>query len=666
MFPTAISFILLAGLLTFAHTIYRRSLLLASAQGKDIRFDNIGGRIRHLFQSGFGQKRLLLHETKSGIMHAIIFWGFIIISLRTITFFGLGFEDPFVLPGLRGAFGAFYNFTLNVFLILVSLATVYGLYRRLIIKPKRLTLSAEGVVILCVILGLCVSDMIFEASRYALGKHLEAGAFIGPWLGNYFKSLSPSFLSSVEGISYFAHIFLILGFLNFLPYGKHFHILTAIPNLFLFKTRPRGELTTLNLTSETVTTFGNDHIEQFSWKNYFDWFSCTECGRCTAQCPATNSDKPLDPKQLTVVLRDFLYNKGDKLVAKYEGKFEGTVNEQGFIADEKPLLGDHVAHDVLWSCTTCRACEEACPVFIEYVQEIVDMRRNLVLMQGNFPAELQNVFQNMERNSNPWGIGFNERANWAKDLNIPTMDQNPEIEYLYFVGCAGSFDDRNKKVSQALAKLLQKAGIKFAILGCEEKCNGDSARRIGNEYLAQNLIQENVATFEKYKIKKIITACPHCFNTIKNEYPAFNGHYEVVHHTELLNDLIKTGVLKPVKNIDLKTTYHDSCYLGRYNDVYDAPREILEAIPGIELVEMENSKDTGRCCGAGGGRMWMEEKLGKRVNQMRLEDAKKTDANMVATACPFCKIMVSDAINETKTTNVTSQDVVELLCESCE
>jgi Fe-S oxidoreductase len=303
-------------------------------------------------------------------------------------------------------------------------------------------------------------------------------------------------------------------------------------------------------------------------------------------------------------------------------------------------------------------------VFIEYVQEIIDMRRNLVLVQGAFPAELQTVFTNMERNSNPWGIGYAERGNWAKDLGIPTMDQNPAVEYLYFVGCAGSFDEKNKRVATALAKLLQQAGIKFGILAAEEKCNGDSARRIGNEYLAQSLIQENVATFAKYQIKKIITACPHCFNTLKNEYPQFGGHYEVIHHTDFLSELITKGLLRPVKPIHQTATFHDSCYLGRYNDIYAAPRQILKAIPGMEVVEMENSRDIGRCCGAGGGRMWMEEHIGRRVNQMRLEDAKKTAAQMVATACPFCKTMLTDAIQETQSTHMGSQDVVELLYES--
>ncbi len=664
MFPIAVSMILFVALTLMAWSLYKRFSLLAVAQGSDNRLAELGKRVGSVLEFAIGQKRLLFRDTKSGIMHAMIFWGFLVISLRTITFFGMGFKESFILPFMATGLGTFYNFTLNVFLILVVWGCLYAMYRRVVIKPKRLTLSLEAIVILCVIISLCLSDFIFEGARVALGKHAEAGAFMAPVFGKLLMGQSVGVLTGIETSSYFVHILLILGFMNFLPYGKHFHIITSIPNVFFRNLKPYGQLTKLDLANENATQFGVDRIEQFSWKNYFDWFSCTECGRCTAHCPATNSDKPLNPKLLSINLRDFLYHKSENLIAKREGKFDGTLDEAGLIPDATPLLGTTIDHEVLWSCTSCRACEEACPVFIEYVQEIVDMRRNLVLMQGAFPPELQTVFQNMERNSNPWGISFNDRANWAKDLGIPTMAEKADVEYLYFVGCAGSFDEKNKRVAVSFAKLLQKAGISFGILGVEEKCTGDSARRLGNEYLAQSLINENVATFERYKIKKILTSCPHCFNTLKNEYPQFNGHYEVIHHTDFLNELIKKKLLKPVNTIAATTTYHDSCYLGRYNDVYNAPREILKAIPGIELVEMENSKDTGRCCGAGGGRMWLEEKIGRRVNQMRLEDAKLTPASMVATACPFCKVMLTDAINETKSENMRSSDVVELLAES--
>ncbi|EKD52039.1 MAG: hypothetical protein ACD_62C00127G0014 [uncultured bacterium] len=664
MFPITISLILFIGLTAFAYSLFKRIAVLLSAKGQESRWDHLLSRLQKVLIFALGQKRLLVRDTPSGIMHALIFWGFCVISIRTITFFAMGYSADFTLPLMETWVGLVYNITLTLFLVLVILACLYGIYRRLIIRPARLTLSLEAVFILCVITILCLSDFLFEGVRYTAMGIADPGAFLSAPFSVLFTGLSLDALTVWGAAFYFIHILSIIGFLNYLPYGKHFHIITSLPNVFLYKTKPVGQLSTIDLTNENATTFGVGRIEQFSWKNYLDWYSCTECGRCSAQCPAHNSEKPLNPKELSITLRNALYGKTGKLVDKCRGKYNGSLDDAGFIPDETPLLGETISHDVLWSCTSCRACEEACPVCIEYVQEIVDMRRHLVLMEGSFPPELQAVFQNLERNGNPWGISFNDRAAWAADLNIPTLADNPHVEYLYFVGCAGSFDEQNKKVSRAFVKLLQKAGVSFGILGVEEKCNGDSARRLGNEYLAQMLMQENIANLNKYNVKKIITTCPHCYNTIKNEYSQFGGNFEVITHTDFLKTLITEGRLKPEKAIAQTLTVHDSCYLGRYNDVYDSPRDVLKAIPGIKLVEMTNSRDTARCCGAGGGRMWLEEKLGKRVNQMRLEDVKTTPAELVATACPFCKTMLTDAIGETKTENLNSRDIAELLLES--
>ena len=665
MYPVTISILLLIGLTAFAYSMYKRIVILFVAQGKADHIKDFGARLKTVLIYAFGQKRLLFRDFKAGLMHGIIFWGLLVICFRLLTLFIMGFKADFALPGFEhGVFALIFNFTLNSFLVLIVLACLYFLYLRLIAKSERLNLNAEGIFVLCMLISFSLFDFLFEGAVFALNGSGEPGAFMGVLVGNMLTGLSPSTLGVLKGIGYLVHLTLVLAFINYLPYGKQFHEITFLPNVLLHNRKPKGELTKIDLTDESATTFGNSRIEQFSWKNYLDWYTCTECGRCSSQCPAHNSEKPLSPKNLTKDLKTYLFKKTDNLVAKYRGKYDGSIDDLGLIPDEKPLLADTISHDVLWSCTSCRACEEACPVFIDYVQEIVDMRRHLVLMEGQFPPELQTVFQNLERNSNPWGISFNDRANWAKDLNIPIMANNPEVEYLYFVGCAGSFDEKNKKVSRAVAKLLQKAGVTFGILGTEEKCNGDSARRLGNEYLAQSLMQENIATLEKYKVKKIITSCPHCYNTIKNEYPEFGGNYEVYTHAELLNQLVKEGKLTPQKEVQTTTTFHDSCYLGRYNDVYEASRELLNTIPGVKVVEMENTKDKGRCCGAGGGRMWLEENLGKRVNQMRLEDVKETEANSVSTACPFCKIMLSDAINETSTENMTSRDIAEVLLES--
>ncbi len=665
MFPIITAILLVGGLIAFTYSVAQRFLLFIAAKGHDNRFDQLGKRIWGVLKLAIGQERFFKREIGVGLMHATIFWGFCVISLRTITLFGMGFTEDFVLPGLGGFFGIVYNASLQVFLVLVSLAIVYALYRRICVKPSRINLSVEGVVILSVILSLMVSDILFEAAQIARLDIPSHGAFVSAFFAGPLQSLSDGTLLFIGGTSFLIHLALIVGFMNFLPYGKHFHIVTSLPNVLHRQLRPYGQLQSINLEDESNTTFGADRIEQFSWKNYLDWFTCTECGRCTSQCPAYNSDKPLNPKELTTTLRDFLYRKQDKLLDKINGK-EMALDDFGLIPDETPLLGEsNVLHETIWSCTTCRACEEACPVFIEYVGEIVDMRRNLVLMQGSFPPEVQNVFVNMERNYNPWGIGASERGSWAKEVGVKTLAEDNEVEYLYFGGCAANFDERNKKVAQNLSLILQSAGIKFGILGTEEKCTGDSARRLGNEYLAQMLMKENISTFDKYKVKKVITSCPHCFNSIKNEFPQFGGNYEVIHHTDLLKDLIDQGLVKPEKAMEKEIVYHDSCYLGRYNEIYEAPRDILKSIPGVTLKEAENSRDKGRCCGAGGGRMWIEENTGKRVNEMRLADLQETGATTAATACPFCKIMIGDAINQTgQSEKINTFDVVEILAQS--
>lgn len=615
MYPKIMGVLLALAIVTFCYSMVLRIRPMLLATGiRECRCDEIFKRIKGMFTFAFGQKRLLFRDGKSGLMHAFIFWGFLVVALRTIILFGQGFVSDFNIPFMNTAFGDVYNLTKNLFEALVLVGVTTLLIRRIFLRPKRLTLSVEADLILILIGILMVTDFMME------------------W-----KTETPWYT-----INYFIHTVGILLFLNYLPYGKHFHIITAIPNVFLRKTKPYGQLRSINLEDESATTFGVEKITEFTWKQYLDLYSCTECGRCYEQCPAAQTDKKLNPKELTIALRNHLYKKL-----------------------ETPLVPQTIDPDVIWDCTTCRACEEACPVFIEYVDKIVDMRRHLVLMKGEFAPEAQNTLRNIENNSNPWGIGFSTRGDWAKDLNIKILSEDANVEYLYFVGCAGSFDERAKKVSRAFVKCLQTAGVSFGILGAEEKCTGDSARRIGNEYLFQMLAKENIATFERYKIKKIITTCPHCYNTIKNEYPQFYGNYEVIHHTELLDKLIKDGKLKPTKSIDKKITFHDSCYLGRYNEIYDAPRSLLKSIPNTHIEEMDLCRDKGRCCGAGGGRMWMEEKSGTRINHKRLEDVKtQTDANLIASSCPFCLTMLSDAVKETNTDNMETKDVAELISES--
>ncbi len=661
MYPVAVGLLLIVGMAFFSYTINNRIGLLKMAKGKAWRFEKIPERVVALFTYAIGQKRMMQIKTDfwPGLWHAFIFWGFCVLSIRTVTLFGQGFDPQFHLPGFDGALGKFYNLNKDIFTVLVFSGCVFFLIRRWFIIPERISISNEGWFILLTIMGLMVTEWFYDGGQMALGHHGTdpIWAPVGTLFSKIIAGLGwqPSTTHAVSISSYFLHLALILGFLNFLPYGKHFHIITSLPNVFMRNLRPYGALTPINLEDENLTTFGIDKINEFSWKDVMDMYTCTECGRCTSHCPAYNTNKPLNPKQLLMELKEFAVHHSQDLL-------EGSEEQKQAVLG-KSLVPDVIDPEILWSCTTCRACEEACPVFIEYVQKIVDMRRHLVLMRGEFPAEAQATLRNIENNSNPWGIGFDERANWAKGMNVPSLAEKPEVDVLYWVGCAGSFDDRNKKVSTAVVKILQEAKIDFAILGPEEGCTGDPARRIGNEYLFQTLAKQNIETMGKYKFKTVLAQCPHCFNTIKNEYPQFGGNFEVVHHTDFINRLIEQGKIKPIKNLDEKVTYHDSCYLGRYNKIYEEPRDILKAIPGVEYQDVEISKNIGRCCGAGGGRMWMEEHLGERVNHKRLDDLMTVNPQTVASACPFCMTMLTDAARD-KHIEVKTKDIAEIVAES--
>jgi Fe-S oxidoreductase len=407
---------------------------------------------------------------------------------------------------------------------------------------------------------------------------------------------------------------------------------------------------------EDTEVFGIQKIEEYTTKQLWDLHACMECGRCQDNCPAWQTDKPLSPKKVITDLREHLNERGQVLLKK-----NGDV-------EEIPSLGGSVVqYDEIWACTTCRACQEHCPVFIEHIDKIVDMRRAMVMMESNFPNEMNPVLRNMETQFNPYMVGNDTRAEWAEDLGIKKVSTDQDVEYLFFVGCTASFDDRNKKVATALAKIMKEAGISFGILGTEEKCCGEPLRRMGNEYLGQMMITENISTFKKYGVKKIVTACPHCFNTLKNEYPDFDGKFQVIHHAELLADLVKKGKIRPSKKLPAIATYHDSCYLGRHNDIYDQPRDALKALTSGQPKEMKDSKETGFCCGAGGGRMWMEETLGSRINETRVQQALDVKADTMATACPFCLIMLGDGIKaKDAEEKLEIMDVAEMMLSSME
>jgi Fe-S oxidoreductase/nitrate reductase gamma subunit len=616
------------------------------------RWDKVPARLFNVVVNVVGQGRLLRGDFWPGLMHATIFWGFVILTLGTLEFFGKGVTEGFYLPLLSRNPG--YLILQDIFSLGVIAAIAYAAFRRLVTKPRRLTLSSEGLLILLLIFGLMVTDLAADAGRILLAPApSDVWQFAGNALAGVLAHLPAGAVQTLFPLSWWLHAVLLLGFLVYLPYSKHLHIMAAPFNVFFAPQTPKGRFPTADL--EDAETFGVGTLAEFTWKDLFDLYNCTECGRCTSGCPASASGKELDPKWLILNLQAHLLESG-----RAHGKSGNGV-------EETAMVGGVIHDNVLWACTTCLWCVEACPVFIEHVPKIVDMRRWLVLTASRFPAELQPTFRNLETNGNPWQISWQTRADWAKDLGVRVMSDVRQAEYLYWVGCYGSFDERNKKVARAFVKLLQAARVDFAILGNEEKCTGEPARRLGHEYLFQTLAQGNIETLKRYRFQKIITACPHCFNTIRSEYPNFDGHFRVIHHTELLDELIQSGRLRVSRERDDRITYHDPCYLGRYNDVYDPPRRVLRSVCRSELIEMHLCRSKGFCCGGGGGRVWLEENEGRRVNQLRVEQAMDVNPDILASACPFCLTMFEDGVKGKEVADrIKTRDIAEVLAESLE
>jgi Fe-S oxidoreductase len=660
--------LLLASIGIFAYFIYRRFDRLRKAK-PDNRFDEVGPRIKETLIYFLGQKRLFKGKYfLAGMLHALIFWGFLIVSINTIHMIGGGFVQGFYLPFLsaQSGLGVFYIFLRDLFEVLVLAMILAAAYRRAALRPPRITRSWDAVLILSLIGALMVTDFIINGTETALQSYAATRSPIGAVIASLFDSLGleSSFLNILYEAAWWLHLGVLLFFLDYLPLSKHFHVITSLPNVF-FRNFHKNALKPLDI--ENAETFGVSKLEDLTWKNILDVYTCTECGRCQDACPAHFTGKPLSPKKINEDMRDYLYEK-ESLVFRKPGRHtkNGAITNES--DGERPLAGGVIRDDTLWACTTCGACEEQCPLFIEFIDRIVDMRRSLVLMESRFPEETKTMFRNMENSNNPWGLSPDTRADWAKELGVRQMSEmgdGEEVEVLYWVGCAGAFEDRNKKVATSVVRLLKKAGVKFGILGNEEGCTGESARRIGNEYLFQMLAQANIETLNRYKVKKIVTHCPHCFNTMKNEYPQFRGNYEVVHHSEFIADLVEQGKLKATKPLEKAITYHDSCYLGRHNKIYDAPRRILQAIPGANVIELSRNRKNSFCCGAGGGRMWMEETQGTRVNLARLQEVAESGAEVLGTACPFCLIMLGDGVKQIgKNESIKTRDVVQLLSES--
>jgi Fe-S oxidoreductase len=664
----------LVALGVFARTLYGRFRLLAAAQPVD-RFNQISERLIATLVYAFGQKKFVVGEQPAGWLHFFIFWGFMVLGVQVTTMFARAYSDHFYIPGLSPTlFGGPVMFVRDLMELIVFVCVVAALYRWTFSHPQRLfgfrpaeeqlagQSHIEARVILVFILTIVLGGLVYDGGRLvamAGDPHIEAGRFWEPISGTVGHLLASVFGISgakfASDIAWWVHNLVILAFLNVLPQSKHFHVITGIPNVFFKKTEPTGALNKMDL--ENSERFGSSQIDHFTWKQVLDMFSCTECGRCSSQCPATASGKPLAPRQLLLNLRDYLYENPEQILT--------NGNEEGSEVVKENIVGSLIQDEVLWSCTTCRACEEACPVLIEYVDKIVDMRRHLVQEEARFPSELTRTFKGMETQGNPWGLSAEKRMNWAEaeGLEIPLLADNPDAEYLYYVGCAGAFDDRNKKTTASFARLLQKAGLSFAVLGPEEPCNGETARRLGNEYLYQSMAQMAVDTLNGYNVKKVIVNCPHCFNTMKNEFPQFGGNFEMIHAADLLSDLLKSGKIELKTEVNQRNvTYHDSCYYGRYNGIYETPREIIERIPGARLKEMDRSRTQAMCCGAGGGWMWMEEPRDQRVNHLRVSQALETNPDVIAVSCPFCTTMFNDGLKAKEADEkVQLVNVVELV-----
>jgi Fe-S oxidoreductase len=644
-----------------------------------------------------GQKKLLAW-TIPGIAHVFAFWGFLVLGLTIVEAFGALFNPEFAVPVIGRM--PIVGFIEDLFGVLVVVGIGMFALIRVFRSPakygrdSRFYGSHTGAawLVLFMIFNVIWTLFLYRGAQYAVALEkgtnnfpfMNGGAFASEAVGNLLQPLGLETNEWLETIGLWLNIGVILGFMVLALHSKHLHI-GAAPLNVLFSRRPNalGELLPLYVGKELLNfedpadeaTFGRGKIEDFTWKGNLDFLSCTECGRCQSQCPAWNTGKPLSPKLMIMDLRDHLFAKAPYILAGEDAAGQEKLSDAVKAEAARPLVGSriddpfyatdgydekgHRSHegavidyDALWSCTSCGACVQQCPVDIEHIDHFMDMRRNQVLIESQFPAELSGLFKNLETKGNPWGMNQNGRTAWIEEVQFPVRvfgmegeDKIPaDVEYLFWVGCAGAYDDRAKRTTKAVAELLHTAGINFMVLGEGETCTGDPARRAGNEFLFQMQAQQNVEVLNEVGAKKIVVTCPHCMNTIAREYPQLGGNYDVVHHTQLLNELVSTGRLTMLTASDETVTYHDPCYLGRHNKIYMPPRELLTNVPGVNLVEMERSKETSFCCGAGGGRMWLEENIGTRINQNRGDEALATGASKIAVACPFCSVMLNDAV----------------------
>jgi Fe-S oxidoreductase len=612
--------------------------------GPEARFDRLPQRLRLLAVHGLAQARTL-SQAYPGIMHAIILWGFLALFMGTVL---ATIDYDVTLPLwdvklLKGDFYLAYEAVLDLFGLFFVIGLGMAVYRRFVVRPHRLDPTARFANVLALLFLINLTGFVVEACRLAVVKPAW-----GPWSpvgyalgqGLLAAGLSEGALRALHLSTWLFHAVIALGFIAVIPYSYFVHLITTPLNIFFAKLTPQGEIRAI-ANIEEAESLGVSRLEEFSWKRRLDFDACVECGRCETACPAYMAGTKLSPKQIIVKLKRHMH-----------GERPG------------PIHGTLIDPDELWACTTCMACVEECPAFIDIVDTIVDLRRYLALSEGALPSTAPQSLQNIQRAGNPWGLPPTERLKWAEGLEVPVLEEGTEVEYLYWVGCSASYDRRNQSIARSVVKILKAAGVSFAVMP-EERCHGEVARRLGEEYLYQTLQQENIGNLNRYRFRKVITHCPHCFNTIKNEFPQFGGTYEVLHHSVVIEGLLREGRIKPTRPIAQTVAFHDSCYLGRYNGIFEAPREVAKSVPGLRLIELPRNRERGLCCGGGGGHMWMEVPSQKRVNIIRVEEALESKPDVVATACPFCLAMV-DLGRKVKGAEETLavKDVSELVAES--
>ena len=669
-----------AAFFVLAMARHLRIFAVARATGPS-PFAAIPARLVGLIEYAFVQTKMF-KDWRAGLMHFGIFWGFVLLTIGTADIVTGGVIQGVLSIPFGGLIWAAVSAMQNVVAVIVLVSIVWAFERRLISRPPRLTYNKDALLILGMIGGVVFTELFAQVFEFAVHGD-KPGAFISQLLAAPLRAnLDAAMLEAGFVGLWWAHMALVAAFLCYLPFSKHLHIATSFPNIYFRKLAPRGELPEMDLEAEDAT-FGVRTLADLGWKDLLDGFTCTECGRCQQACPAWNTGKPLNPKTFIMGIREMSVEAEHGLpLIPNSPQVRETYGLDDAVTPErlaKPIVDDAIPFDAVWDCVTCGACVEACPVLIEHVDKIVGLRRNLVLEDSRFPTELNGAFRNMEGVGNPWGQPPASRLDWTKGLpfevpvvaDVAARGELDELDVLYWVGCAAAFDERNRRVARAFATCLNAAGLRFAVLGQEESCTGDPARRMGNDYVFQMLASGNVETLNRYRMgeKTIVTACPHCFNTIGHEYGQLGGHYRVVHHSAFLRELLAEGRLEVIDDDAPKrsVTLHDSCYMARYNDVVAEPRDVLGAVPGLELVEMEKAGRNTFCCGAGGGRMWMEETRGTRINASRTDQALATGAGTVATECPFCMTMLKDGLEAADANpggQVRAIDIAELLAES--